>query len=544
MVVQTDRGTAQIHIEIDGQSAAPALANDLVSATVESASRLPDSAVLRFHDLALQHSQDQVFALGHKLRIEFGDSEARKEVFVGEITSIELELETSDITTLVITAFDRAHRLHRGRRNRVFKEMTDSDVAQQIARDYSLRADVETTRTQHAYLLQEGKTDWEFLNQRAASVGYEILVYDETLYFKPPPARPSDDAQLAWQGDLVSLSARVSAFEQVDEVEVRAWDSLNKQAISGAADRPNLLTSVGENEPGGKAVHSALNQEARLTLVSSVAKTDSEAERIAQAVLDDVSNVFMTIEGSALGNPALRAGSGIVLQAVGPQFSGRYVATSVCHQYDSLGHRVHFKATGHRAADLASVLASSQASELRVWPGLVTDNRDERDAGRVKVKFPQLGEDVESDWCRVVAPGAGKDRGIEFLPEIDDEVLVLGSTIGQMYVLGGMWSTKDRPPLGVGEALQGRSTRRRIIKSRAGHYIQIDDDDGAGGIKVTTADGQTQVVIAAGDRAVEITADTIKLHARQQLTMESDGQAKLGATGPLTLKGAQINAGR
>jgi phage protein D len=544
MVVQTDRGTAQIHIEIDGQSAAPALANDLVSATVESASRLPDSAVLRFHDLALQHSQDQVFALGHKLRIEFGDSEARKEVFVGEITSIELELETSDITTLVITAFDRAHRLHRGRRNRVFKEMTDSDVAQQIARDYSLRADVETTRTQHPYLLQEGKTDWEFLNQRAASVGYEILVYDETLYFKPPPARPSDDAQLAWQGDLVSLSARVSAFEQVDEVEVRAWDSLNKQAISGAADRPNLLTSVGENEPGGKAVHSALNQEARLTLVSSVAKTDSEAERIAQAVLDDVSNVFMTIEGSALGNPALRAGSGIVLQAVGPQFSGRYVATSVCHQYDSLGHRVHFKATGHRAADLASVLASSQASELRVWPGLVTDNRDERDAGRVKVKFPQLGEDVESDWCRVVAPGAGKDRGIEFLPEIDDEVLVLGSTIGQMYVLGGMWSTKDRPPLGVGEALQGRSTRRRIIKSRAGHYIQIDDDDGAGGIKVTTADGQTQVVIAAGDRAVEITADTIKLHARQQLTMESDGQAKLGATGPLTLKGAQINAGR
>jgi len=544
MVVQTDRGTAQIHVEIDGQPAAPTLANDLVSATVESASRLPDSAVLRFHDLALQHSQDQVFALGHKLRVEFGDSEARNEVFVGEITSIELDLETSDVTTLVVTAFDKAHRLHRGRRNRVFKERTDSGIAEQIARDHRLRADVETTRTQHPYVLQEGKTDWEFLNQRAASVGYEVLVYEETLYFKRPPARPSDDVELAWQGDLVSLSARVSAFEQVDEVEVRAWDSLNKQAISGAADRPNLLTSVGDNQPGGEAAHTAFNYEARLTLVSAVAKTDSEAERIAQAVLDDVSNVFMTIEGSALGNPALRAGSGIVLKAVGPQFTGRYIATAVRHQYDSLGHRVHFKATGHRAADLTSVLAAPQSSELRVWPGLVTDNRDDRDAGRVKVRFPQLGEDVESDWCRVVAPGAGKNGGIEFLPEIDDEVLVLGSTPGQMYVLGGMWSAKDPPPLGVGDALQGHDVRRRIIKSRAGHHIQIDDDDADGGIKVTSADGQTQVLIAAGGRAVEITADTIKLHARQQLTMESDGQAKLGATGPLTLKGAQINAGR
>jgi phage protein D len=552
MPVQTDRGTAQIHIEIDGSPAAAALANDLVCATVESAARLPDWAELRFHDLSLQHSESNVFELGKRLRIELGDSEARKEVFVGEVTSVELDLGTSDVTTLVVTAYDRTHRLHRGRKNRVFKEVLDSDIAREIARDHSLRADVESSGTLHAHVLQDGQTDWEFLTQRAAAVGYEAVVYDDTLYFKPPPARPSDDVELVWQGDLVSLRARITAFEQVDEVEVRGWDALKKEMVSGAADRPNLLTSVGRNTPGGEATHNAYNHEARLSLVSGVARTDIEAKRIAQAVLDDVSNNFLSVEGSALGNPALRAGGGLVLQAVGQQFSGRYVVNAVRHQYDSLGHRVHFKATGHRSADLLSSLPARPRSEMWVMPGLVTDNRDADNAGRVKVKFPMLGDDIESHWCRLVATGAGDQRGIEFLPEINDEVLVLFSPGGVGYVLGGMWSRVDAPPLSLSDALEGRSTRRRIIKSRAGHFVEIDDDTVDGGIRITSADGQTQVEVAAGGKTVEITADTIKLHARRELMLESDGQAKLKAqmtasieaAAPLTLKAPQISAGR
>jgi hypothetical protein len=121
-----------------------------------------------------------------------------------------------------------------------------------------------------------------------------------------------------------------------------------------------------------------------------------------------------------------------------------------------------------------------------------------------------------------------------------------------MYVLGGMWNRMDPPPLGNSEAFDGRATRRRILKSRAGHYIQIDDDLTDGGIVVTSRDQQTQVAVKAGGREVEITADKIKLHARSELTLESDGRTRLSAKGTtdveaaavLTLKGAQIMAGR
>ncbi len=59
-----------------------------------------------------------------------------------------------------------------------------------------------------------------------------------------------------------------------------------------------------------------------------------------------------------------------------------------------------------------------------VTVGLVTNNKDPEGLGRVKVKFPWLSEKEESYWARVLTLMAGNDRGMYFLPEVDDEVLV------------------------------------------------------------------------------------------------------------------------
>ena len=66
--------------------------------------------------------------------------------------------------------------------------------------------------------------------------------------------------------------------------------------------------------------------------------------------------------------------------------------------------------------------ASSRVSGVVV--GVVTNNQDPEGMGRVKVKFPWLSDEDESNWARVAAPMAGKERGFYFLPEVEDEVLV------------------------------------------------------------------------------------------------------------------------
>ena len=57
--------------------------------------------------------------------------------------------------------------------------------------------------------------------------------------------------------------------------------------------------------------------------------------------------------------------------------------------------------------------------------GIVTNNNDPDRLGRVKVRFPWLSGSTESHWARVATPMAGNGRGLYFLPEVDDEVLVL-----------------------------------------------------------------------------------------------------------------------
>lgn len=107
--------------------------------------------------------------------------------------------------------------------------------------------------------------------------------------------------------------------------------------------------------------------------------------------------------------------------------------------------------------------------------GIVTDNKDPDDMGRVKVKFPWLSDTNESYWARIATLMAGGDRGTFFLPEVGDEVLVAfdHGDINHPYVIGALWNGVDTPP----ETNADGKNNIRTIKSRSGHMIIFDDND-------------------------------------------------------------------
>ena len=77
----------------------------------------------------------------------------------------------------------------------------------------------------------------------------------------------------------------------------------------------------------------------------------------------------------------------------------------------------------------------------------MTQNDDPDELGRVRVKYPALGDETEGWWARVAAPGAGKDRGLLMMPLVGDEVLV-GFEHGDArrpFVLGSLWNGEDKP---------------------------------------------------------------------------------------------------
>jgi uncharacterized protein involved in type VI secretion and phage assembly len=126
--------------------------------------------------------------------------------------------------------------------------------------------------------------------------------------------------------------------------------------------------------------------------------------------------------------------------------------------------------------------------------GIVTDNKDTESMGRVKVKFPTLTEDHTSTWARVVSMGAGADRGFDWLPEVEDEVLVAfeHGDIHRPYVIGNVWNGTDAPPTVPDDSVGDSGVRLRTLKTRLGHILQFveeDKDDSKQGVYLTTVAG-------------------------------------------------------
>jgi uncharacterized protein involved in type VI secretion and phage assembly len=200
--------------------------------------------------------------------------------------------------------------------------------------------------------------------------------------------------------------------------------------------------------------------------------------------------------------------------------------------------------------------SGSGARVFGVVVGIVTNNQDPDSMGRVKVKFPWLSDSEESFWARIAVPMAGKDRGVWFLPEVDDEVLVAfeQGDLRFPYVVGALWNGKDTP---AGDNGDGKNNLR-IIKSRSGHIIKLNDEDGKETIEILDKKGKNTVVIDSANDSITITSEKditlsatkgkITLDAKE-LAIKSSSDSKvesgagldLKASGTMNVKGSTVN---
>lgn len=174
---------------------------------------------------------------------------------------------------------------------------------------------------------------------------------------------------------------------------------------------------------------------------------------------------------------------------------------------------------------------------------VVTNNQDPDKLGRVKVKFPWLSDEDESFWARIASPMAGNNRGIYFLPEVDDEVLIVFEH-GDMrfpYVIGALWNGKDAPPANNDDG----KNNLRVIKSRSGHIIRLNDEEGKEKIEIIDKSEKNSLVFDTSTDTITITSNkdiflkasqgTIKLEA-QKIEIKSSTDTKIEASAGMEIK--------
>jgi uncharacterized protein involved in type VI secretion and phage assembly len=182
-----------------------------------------------------------------------------------------------------------------------------------------------------------------------------------------------------------------------------------------------------------------------------------------------------------------------------------------------------------------------------VYPALVSDIKDPDGQGRVKVTLPwspDTGSERYEVWARLATLMGGNNCGSWFIPDVNVEVLVIfeGGDPRRPYVIGSLWNGKDAPP----QSMDGAGNNyQKVIRSRNGVKITLDDSDGQESLTIETPQGQ-KVVLNDGPNSVTVSdsnGNTLKMEA-SGITVTSSAKVTINAsTAEISASMLTVNAG-
>jgi phage protein D/phage baseplate assembly protein gpV len=541
---------AQAFVKIGGQDVSKEFMDDLLEIVVDTSLYLPSMFTIEVLDQRFKWVDDDLLDIGKPVEISLKAAEeaggVQGTLIKGEITALEPHFSATGRTTMLVRGYDKSHRLHRGKKTRTFLKMKDSDIASKIASEAGLTAQVDATTVTYDFVLQNNQTNMEFLLARAERIGYQVCAAEGKLYFKKGNFSLGEGPKLAYAEGLRSFQPCWTASGQADKVIVNSWDPKGKKAISSEKSPNAGLNQGGMTQTGGAKASSAFSS-ASAIITDRPVFTPQEATALATGLSDDISREFVQAEGVCRGHPQVQAGWKVTIQNVGTRFSGKYFVTSATHIYSADGYQTTFSITGRQPNTLSHLLDSGnghgpgQGLVQGVVTGLVTNLSDPDNLGRVKVKYGWLGKspdgaEIESDWMRIAAPMGGAERGFFYLPEVNDEVLIAfeHGDVHHPYIVGVLWSSTDKPPLPNNQATKDGKVNQRIIKSRSGHVIILDDTDGQEQIVIRDKTEKNEIVINSKENTLTVKVD-------KDITVEAKGKINVKSTSDdLTFEGKNM----
>lgn len=410
-------------ITLDGSQLPWDLGVRLLQVSVERGVRRSARAEMTLDDPGFRILTDRAssFRPGTEVSIAFPTAQGSPvKVFTGTVSGLRVSCpeEGDHHTAVTIVAEDAAHGLGSVGRtvNTANAPLTDALSAALTPHVRPVRIAGLPAGTRDAVIVACSPLD--LLEQVCERYGVEWWVdpADGSLNVAPAPTS-SPSVTLDLGADLRELDF-VTAGRSTGTVVLRGWDPVAKREVTGrnttataAPGGPALLTGAN----GFAQADSASSYESRA--LSTAGEADITAQATAQAGRFARSGTVLTVR-THLVQPSIAPRTDLSLEGAGPM-SGRHAVVAVRHEWGRTNGTTVVagdRTRGAGALDGAHVVHPSAADQMiggtmGMLPGLISDIHDPKNWGRVKVKLPTLGPDVESGWARVVLPAAGPDRG-------------------------------------------------------------------------------------------------------------------------------------
>lgn len=282
---------------------------------------------------------------GQEIAVALGPSASARTVFRGRVSAIEAAFDEVREPEVVLFAEDRLMDLRMTRRMRTYRNLSDAEVAEAIAAEHGLAAEVDAPGPTYDLIQQWNQSDLAFLRERARLLQAEIWLDSDTLYFQARERRTGSEITLVRGNDLLSVELRADLAHQRTAVRVSGYDAADRAGIDEEAGSETIDAEIAGGRTGPSILAQAFGDRVSHR-VREVPLATSEAADWARAEMLRRARAFVRVVGVTSGTPELAVGSRLTLERVGTPFSGSgYTVTRASQTYDlEQGHRTLFEA--------------------------------------------------------------------------------------------------------------------------------------------------------------------------------------------------------
>jgi len=284
-----------------------------------------------------------LFRLGAEVEIRIGYGEPSKLplLMVGLVT--ELRTNFSDgVPELNVSGFDQLYKLGKSNKPDHWENRRDSDVVADLAKRKGIRADTQRTEPEKVRIDKAQETDLRFLERLAERNCATFYMRGDMLHFGPRNNNRSGILSMEWGKGLLGFNPEANLAEQVSEVVLHGWSPEQASPIIGRSTRGDETGRDSGRESGGDRVAEALCEPVTLHLRQPV-HSQAEADRRAEALLEERAEDFLKGSGECIGLPDVLPDSNLDLGGLGRLFSRVYYVKQATHSVGSDGYRTRFE---------------------------------------------------------------------------------------------------------------------------------------------------------------------------------------------------------
>ncbi len=507
---------------------------------------------ISFSDLGQELEKAKQF-IGKEIKIETTSislKTAAPMLFHGIVTQVQMHRSDGMAGAIMINGNSTTIAMEGTPHVTSFTEMTLANIVQEVTSKYSAYDKIKPeTKVKNdkslLYTVQYGESDYAFLSRMAAKRGQWFFYNGAKLFFGQPNG---NEIELQYGVNLhsfnVDLKIKPLNFEYVgydptatktDTVSSKSVGYKPKgisQAVFDASfDVFNQKTSLHYGNPieeGNGSTHLADRMEWQLQsraadLVTATGESDETGLRIGDTITILEKQFSMT---------------GKSIDQSKEQNFGTYILTEIVHHFDEIG-------TYHN-----SFVAIPETSERPPYgnvhdvpvaefqPAVVENNNDPKGLGRVKVAMHwQKNQGKETPWIRMSNPHAGGDKGIFFLPEKGEEVLIgfENGNAEKPYVVGSLYNSKAKTSFANG------GNDKKVIQTRSGVKIVIND--AKGDILISDKASNTITIDGAGaisissSKSITMSSEEINLIGGKSILLEAPAVTIIGSDNVLASSG-------